>query len=290
MGRHTDVSTGRWSDSYRCVRFNSKLIDVKGGLPLGYTLENQLALEMEMLNAGVDRFNKERDKGIDKGRESTTLHGRTIIATVVAGTAQGVERLQTTPTSNRDIAYKKLSGMDAQKVAYLALVSMVDGISKANTLMNVAKSIGANVEMQDRLEKWIKLEGSVARNTIKKANEKGAVARRYGLTHKMNKDGYGDLAWSKEERIHVGLRLVDCIIQNTGIVRLEKQHTSRNKTTTFLRATPITEEWVAAFNDHMSTTRPRWAPCIIVPKDWTDVEGGGYYGEFLDKLPIVRRG
>ena len=48
-----------------------------------YTLENQIALEMEMLNAGVDRYNKEKDKGIDKSREATTLHGRTIIATVV---------------------------------------------------------------------------------------------------------------------------------------------------------------------------------------------------------------
>ena len=289
MGRHTSSHDGKLS--YRYVSYlSSKLIDVKGGLALGYTLEKQLALEMEMLNAGIDRYNKERDKGIDKGRESTTQHGRTIIATVVSGTAQGVEKLQGTPTSNRDIAYKKLAGMDAYKVAYLALVSMVDGISKAQTLMSVARAIGSNVEMQDRLEKWIKLEGNPARNTIKKANEKGAVARRYGLTHKMNKDGYGDLAWTKEERIHVGLRLVDCIIQNTGIIRLEKQYTGRNKTTTFIRATPITEEWVAAFNEHMATTRPRWSPCLIPPKDWDDVYGGGYYGEFLDDLPIVRRG
>ena len=267
-----------------------KLIDVKGGLSLRYTLENQIALEMEMLNAGVDRYNKEKDKGIEKGRESATLHGRTIIATVVSNTAKGVERLQTTPTSNRDIAYKKLSGMDAGKIAYLALVSMVDSISKGQTLMNVAKHIGGNVEMQDRLEKWIKQEGSVARNTIKKANEKGTIARRFGLTHKMNKDGYGDLAWTKEERIHVGLRLVDCIIQNTGIVTLEKRHTSRKKTTTFVKATPITEEWVAAFNEHMAMTRPRWSPCIIPPKDWTGVYGGGYHGDFLEDLPIVRRG
>jgi len=257
---------------------------------LGYTLEKQIQLEMEMLNAGIDRFNKEKDLAINRSRESNSLHGRTIIATVVSNTTDGVAKLQANPTNNRDIAYKKLMGMDAGRVAYLALVSMVDGISKANTLMNVAKQIGGNVEMQDRLDKWIKEAGSVAKNTIKKANEKGAVARRYGLTHKMNKDGYGDLAWSKEERIHVGLRLVDCIIQNTGIVRLEKLRTSRNKTTTFIRATAITEEWVAAFNEHMATTRPRWSPCIIPPKDWTDVEGGGYHGEFLDALPIIRRG
>jgi len=257
---------------------------------LRYTLENQIALEMEMLNAGVDRYNKEKGKGIDKSREATTLHGRTIIATVVTGTSEGVSKLQATKTSNRDIAYKRLAGMNPDKVAYLSLVSMVDSISKEQTLMNVAKNIGANVEMQDRLEKWIKQEGNVALNTIRKANEKGTIARRFGLTHKMNKDGYGDLAWTKEERIHVGLRLVDCIIQNTGIVKLEKRHTSKRKTTTYVKATPITEQWVAAFNEHMALTRPRWSPCIIPPKDWTDVYGGGYHADFLDDLPIVRRG
>lgn len=254
-----------------------------------YGLEQQLELEMEMLNSGIDRFNKLKEHAIESGRESTSLHGRTIIATVVASTAKGVKKLQDTPTSNRNIAHKKLQDMTAERIAYLALVSMVDGISKSNTLMKVASAIGSNVEMQDRLEKWIAEAGKTARNTIKKANEKGAIARRYGLTHKMNKDGYGYLAWSKEERIHVGLRLVNCIIENTGIVRLEKLMTSRNKTTTFLRATPLTEEWVKAFNEHMSMARPRWTPCIIPPKDWTSVTGGGYHGTFLNELPIIRR-
>jgi len=256
---------------------------------LRYSLENQLQLEQEMLTAGITRFNKEKDSAISKGRESATLHGRAMIATVVSATTEGVKKLQDTPTSNRDIAYKKLQDMPPDKIAYLTLVSMVDGISKSNTLINVAKDVGGNVEMQDRLENWIAAEGSIARNTIKKANEKGITARRFGLTNKMNKDGYKHLAWTKEQRIHVGLRLIDVVIQNTGVVKLEKLTTSRQKTTTFLRATPLTEEWIKAFNEYNETMRPRWTPCIIPPKDWTSVYGGGYHAEFLDDLPIIRR-
>lgn len=254
-----------------------------------YSLEKQLELEQDMLTAGIERFRRDVNQAIDKGREANTLHGRTIIATVIGETAEGVKKLQDTPTNNRDIGYKKLQGMDPEKVAYLALVSMVDGVSRANTLMKVAKAIGGNVEMQDRLERWIAEAGDVARNTIKKANEKGLTARRYGLTNKMNKDGFKQLAWTNEERIHVGLRLVDVIIQNTGVIRLEKLSMSKTKTTTFIRATDITEEWVKAFNTHMETSRPRWMPCIIPPKDWTDVTGGGYHSEIFD-TPIIRRG
>ena len=257
---------------------------------MGYSLENQLALEKEMLDAGVDRFRCDVSQSVEKNRESNALHGRTIIASVVSNTAEGVAELQTTTTSNRDVAHKKLQGMKPDKVAYLALVSMIDGISKSNTLTKVAKAIGGNVEMQDRLEKWIGEAGEVATNTIKKANEKGVSSRRYGLTNKMNKDGYKQLEWTAEERIHVGLRLVDIIIRKTGLVRLEKLTTSRRKTTTYIRATEETEAWVKAFNTHMETTRPRFSPCIIPPKDWTDVTGGGYHADFLADLNIIRRG
>ncbi len=257
---------------------------------MGYSLEQQLELEREMLDAGINRFRRVIDEAVGKGKETRTLHGRTMIATVVGSVAEGVKQVQDTPTSNRDVAYKKLQGMKPDAVAYIALVSMVDGISKAQALVKVAKNIGVNVEMQDRLEKWIKAEGDIARNTIKKANEKGTTARRYGLTNKMNKDGYKHLAWTGDQRIHVGMKLVDVIIKNTGLVRLERLSTSRNKTTTYLRATPITEEWVKAFNSHMEVSRPRWTPCIIPPKDWTDTEGGGYYADFLDPLSIIRRG
>ena len=147
---------------------------------MGYSLEQQLELEREMLNAGINRFRRVIDEAVGKGRETRTLHGRTMIATVVGSVAEGVKQVQDTPTSNRDVAYKKLQGMKPDAVAYIALVSMVDGISKAQALVKVAKNIGVNIEMQDRLEKWIEAEGDVARNTIKKANEKGTTARRYG--------------------------------------------------------------------------------------------------------------
>ena len=169
---------------------------------MGYSLEQQLELEREMLDAGINRFRRVVDDAVGKGRETHTLHGRTMIATVVGAVAEGVKQVQDTPTSNRD-------------VAYIALVSMVDGISKAQALVKVAKNIGGNIEMQDRLEKWIEAEGTTARNTIKKANEKGTTARRYGLTNKMNKDGYKHLAWTGDQRIQVGMKLVDVIIRNT---------------------------------------------------------------------------
>ena len=94
------------------------------------TIEEQIMLEYEMVLEGVRRYKHENTKMMDKGLESKTAHGRAIISSVVNNVAEGIRVLQSTTTSNRDIARKKLRDMDADQVAYLALISVVDGISR----------------------------------------------------------------------------------------------------------------------------------------------------------------
>jgi len=252
------------------------------------TLEKQLQLEQEMVTGGIDRYQKAKDQAINSGKESHTLHGRVIISRIVEAVAEGIKEIQDNPKSNRDITHSKIKHMDAEKVAYLAVVTTVDSISKDNVLVKVARAIGGAIELQDRLDKWIEQDGEIARNTIKLATGKGYTARRYGLTHKMNKDGQ-DTKWAKNERLHVGVRMVDLIIVKTGIVRIQEKAIRRNKTVNHVVATEETEAWIKSFNEYAELARPKYSPCIIQPKDWTAVQGGGYYSEIMNELPIVRR-
>lgn len=255
------------------------------------TIEDQMMLEYDMVLEGVRRYNHENNKMLEKGLESKTAHGRALISSVINAVADGVRVLQSTTTSNRDIARKKLRDMNPEQVAYLALISVVDGISKRYSLMKVARAVGMYIEDQDRISRWLEAEGDKAKSIIAQANEKTASGRRnkrHGLTHKMNKDGYENTEWGNEERIHVGLRMVDVIITTTGIIALRRQTTARNKTTTFVEATPETLEWISNFTQCNETKRPRYSPCIIEPKDWEGVWGGGYYSDVINRLPLVR--
>ena len=252
--------------------------------------ERQLELETEMLTGGIQRFRKARDRSIDRGMESHTAHGRAIVSRIVDTVADGLREYLDNPSNkSRDIAWKRIKDMDVEQVAYLSVVSLVDSISRKNTLLYVARTIGANVEIQDRLERWIHSEGDVAKNTIKQAMKKAYGARRYGLTNKMNKDGYKDTEWEKSERVHVGFKMVDIIIQTTGIIKLDTQQTERKRRATYVVPSEETVEWIAAFNQYIETSRPRYLPCVIPPKRWTSIKGGGYHGHDIDELPIVRR-
>lgn len=253
------------------------------------TLEEQIELERQMLQAGVDRYQHNTNKLLEKGIESNTQHGRAAIAGIVNALADGVKDIQKDATSNRDIAKKKLSGMDAHKVAYLTLVSVVDEVSKHYTLTKVARIVGMNVELQKRLTQWIESDGKPAKMLIKKANEKTSkLHKRQGLVHKLNSTEQKETEWTNEERIHVGMRLIDKVIVKTGLVKLSKHRQRNNKTVTYLEATPDTLEWVRKFNLYQETKRPRYAPSIIPPKDWVGVVGGGYHSEAINDLPLVR--
>jgi DNA-directed RNA polymerase len=82
--------------------------------------------------------------------------------------------------------------------------------------------------------------------------------------------------------------MVDLIITTTGIIALRRQKTSRNKTTTFVEATPETLQWLNNFNEAGMVKRPRFAPCIVPPKNWDGLWGGGYYSDVINRLPFVR--
>lgn len=253
-------------------------------------IDHQIQLESDMMTGGIERFRRECEASIQSGRESHTLHGRTIIARLVSDLAVAVQDWLDNPSNiSRDIAWKKVKDCSAEQLAYLSLGTLVDSISRKNTLLHVARSIGSAIEIQDRLDRWIADEGDIARNTIKQSMKKAYGARRFGLTHKMNKDGYKENTWLQSERVHVGFKMVDLIIQATGIVKLHTQQVKRTSKTTYVVPETDTTEWIEAFNSFAETMRPRFLPCVIVPKDWTDVTGGGFHGHEINKLPIVRR-
>lgn len=253
------------------------------------TLEEQIKLEHEMVSAGIDRYLRDVEKHQARNTESMTKAGRTLVASTVLKVSEGIEEMLQTPSNNRNIAKKKLTGMDTKTVAYIALSTVVDLISAGQTLLKTARAVGLRVETQYRLDLWIEKQGKVAERMINKAQEKsdGAFAHKQGgLDYQMRKQAIGG-EWTKEERIHVGLRLIDLIIIHTGMFEINYDR-KRGKTTAYMISTPQTLEWIKGFNETYSAHLPRYAPSIIPPKPWTSVRGGGYHSEVIKPLDFMR--
>ena len=256
------------------------------------TLKEQVELEYQMVQSGADRYNKQLNDLLSKDLGSKTKHGRTIIKGVVEPVQKALSSYidDTGSSTNSSKAKKLLKGMAHDRVAYLALICVIDNLANYGTLLKVARNVGMQIETQKRLDKWLEIDKEVATNMIREAgkkSDKGFDHKRYGLNHKIHSDGIDIPYWSNEDRIHVGIKLIDIIIEHTGIVKLEKRY-SRRKTVWHVVPTEDTKQWVEAFNELNQTALPRYSPCIIEPKDWDSFWGGGYYSEHINKLPFVR--
>lgn len=256
-----------------------------------FTIQDQIDHELNLQDKGIARYNKEKDKLLAKKQDSKTQHGRALMMSIIDPFIDGVREIQEDLPSKRrrDITFKKLRYLDPEKVAYIALVSIVDNFSQQGKLTKVARRVGTNVELEYRLQLWLEEEKETATNVIKKANEKThSTHKKIGLVHKLNKD-MKDTEWTEEERIHVGLRLIDKLIVKTGIISLEKITNSRSKTVTCIKVSQGTLDWIRNFNSHKEKLKPLSAPCLIPPKPWDDVRGGGYYNTVMKPLTIVRK-
>lgn len=256
------------------------------------TLDQQIQLEYQMVQSGINRYNKQLDDLLEKELGSKTKHGRTIIKGIVSPVQDALESYinSSNKATNSSKAKRLLKGMSFDKVAYLSLICIIDNLASYCTLLKVARNVGIQVETQKRLDTWLTMDKEVANNMIKEASkksDKGFDHKRHGLNHKINSDGLDIPNWPNEDRIHIGLKLIDIIIEHTGIVKLEKRINKR-KTVWHVVPTEETNEWIEAYNDLNQTALPRYSPCIIPPKDWDGFWGGGYYSEHINNLPFVR--
>lgn len=254
------------------------------------TLEEQIELEYRMVQSGINRYNKSLQDLLEKDLGSKTKHGRTIIKGIVEPIMEALVEFNARRFTESSIFKTLTGGCDEGKLAYLALISLIDTMVRKPTLLAVSKYIGIQVETQVRLDKWLEQDKEVATNLIRLANkksDKGFDHKRYGLDHKIKSDGLDIPHWTNEQRMHVGMKLIDIIINASGVVKLEKKVTKK-KTTYIIVPTKETEEWVRAFNETNSMALPRYSPCIIEPKDWEGFWGGGYHSEHINKLPFVR--
>lgn len=254
------------------------------------TLEDQINLEIDMANAGYDRFMKDASKHEEAGSESLAKHGRVIIAGSIKTVAESLHEYINTKSSNRERARKFLKDMDLEVVAYLGLITVVDSISSQKALLMTARTVGDRIESQNRLDRYVEEHGQIAKRLIKQANDKkGANSyehKKNGLNNVLDQFNI-ESDWEFEDKLHVGLKVIDHIIKATGLVQISTIR-KRGKSVSYLMGTEATLEWLKNFKEKNAAALPRYAPSIYPPKPWTDITGGGYHSEAIKPFTFVR--
>jgi len=245
-----------------------------------YNLEKeQRELEEESrLNGG--KRTRDRDfKHAEKHSESLTKHGKRITAATIDVIAKAlVDRVNITHSGPVPLSSQLLSQIDPYIAAIITTRFIIDAISQTNRKFTAAAiSLGGKIEDEIRFTYCHKDNPYLVDKVIKDIESRSVHYgyKKLKLSQVQQKIGTVWNLWDTKSKLHVGEKLIDVFITNTGLVKIEKK-AHRGKTYNYLLATDKTMEWInhsKKFNEFLD---PELFPMVVKPTTWETPFKGGY--------------
>ena len=208
------------------------------------------------------------------------------------------------------LAKSVLKDIPAKDAAFLALNSIIYssmGDRHQVPIQKIAAAIGADIydhaeylrfvakckENGSKAHKWIQENSKTAsewrrRAAIKKAAKKEGL----DLPEVLRKEQLRTVPEDKLSNLDefkVGEKLVDILMTSTDMFRFAGGTSKAGNSCLYLQPSPETEEWLNDIHILSAISRPKYLPCVIPPRNWKDLVGGGYYlKRGKSELPLLR--
>jgi DNA-directed RNA polymerase, mitochondrial len=177
---------------------------------------------------------------------------------------------------------KQIRRLDPETVALLACRTVIDNVGVQSSWSTLSRSIGRILEMETRML-GLRDTNQKMSNTVLNHLEK----RTNNVKHRVNAAtfvlrGHPDDdpgAWESRDTISIGSRLLDIVIRSSaGLFEVRKVQ-SRKKMSNEVVPTQRFQSWMTSLVASMESLTPTHTPCVIPPKDWSGLYGGGYHSD-----------
>lgn len=255
-------------------------------------INTQMRLEDEMTKRGIDRYLRLVADAKQGGTEEKLPPSQTLLrhhtATLAAAIEVWMAECALGRAGNRNLAYKRLKGVDAGVVAFIALKKLLGRVSTPVMIQRAAREVGTAIEDEVKLAAVRENERKDYESILRGAKKR--VSDHYKRVYAIRRaDELVELdQWPETERMHVGMKLIDLTIEHLGWFQTETRTVSRHKTQRLLVTAP--ELLTQIENDHSLTAlfRPVFEPMVVAPRDWTTPHDGGYLSSNIRPIKLVK--
>ena len=259
------------------------------------TFPDQEANEKEMAVKGTTRTNKRLHSHIEREEESVTSYGKVMVANTIRPLAMGIgEWIKNTSertVSKPPIAFTKICEVEPEILALITGKHIINTITQYKPLTATCISLGGKVETEIALKNFRHLNPELY-DTVKQDLDKRSwnyTYKRRKLRESSKRDNI--MAWEEwttPTKLHVGLRLVELMIQHTGLIEIGVE-TIKHKKAKIIKQTATTREWIRNRNSFNELMNPDYMMTVMPPKMWSTVHGGGYWTKELPELDLVKQ-
>lgn len=277
----------------------------------------QLQLEHEAYTEGERRFIKNLERQTERGELADNQVAKPLMQTLVPKIAQAIKEWHGGPdgklsTSRPSVAFTMLSTeekavkdrslrISCESAAVIILKVILSKLVKPEgiPITPMASAIGRTLEdeirfgrIRDKEQEHFKK--AIADNLNKRAGVSYKKAYMQAVETSMLEQGQlGDAwgTWSPTEAVHVGIKMLEIVIQSTQLVELKRY--GAGNAAADVEMVHLSDFWVKKMAQRgfsLAGIAPVYQPCVVPPKPWTGVVGGGYWAKGRRPLPLIRLG
>ena len=233
-------------------------------------------LEMSALDLGIARFREQ----CHRQPMSRWPASRQLMVTVLSAVVDGIEKARMNAEAGKGMKGCQGWGipfmvMDPGILALAAIASLLDSIARHDgetSLIRVCRMVGERAQMEWHFmmlkEEAPRLKAVMERR-IKKWNA-------YAIRRARNAMGNLGERWPARTRRLVGAKLVEIVLQESGMFELSKQWETRRKSVTVIKFTAETMNILVQMNEHLELMEPLFMPMLVPPNNWDTEQRGGY--------------
>ena len=242
-------------------------------------IQKELDHEEAMLRGGADRYIKTITDAKAKQQESTTLYGLVLQQKYITEVSKKINddiRLMTSgQAGNHQTALKLIcqclpstafdKGVfldDRQSIwdtcSLIILKNVIDGISDEITINKLSIQIATGLMQEARITQFKEQNKDSYNKTARKLAGKNIPQgiRRYQYksrvwTYMMNRNELRFDDWTNVEKLHLGVKMLS-YLETLGLVKHQNRKHRKDKTITYVEATPQIIEEIRNFNIRMN--------------------------------------
>lgn len=277
----------------------------------------QLQLEHEAYTEGERRFIKNLERQTERGELADNQVAKPLMQTLVPKISQAVKEWHEGPdgklsTSRPSVAFTMLSTegkavkdrslrISCESAAVIILKVILSKLVKPEgiPITPLASAIGRTLEDEIRFgrirdQEKEHFKKAIAENLNKRAGASYKKAYMQAVETSMLEQGQLEDAWgtwSPTEAVHVGIKMLEIVIQSTQLVELKRY--GAGNAAADVEMVHLSDFWgkkMAQRGFSLAGIAPVYQPCVVPPKPWTGVVGGGYWAKGRRPLPLIRLG
>ena len=264
----------------------------------------QLQLEHEAHTEGEKRFLKAMERQIKAGEFADNTVAKPLLSSLAP---KFIERWHAwfeevkAKRGPKPVAYTMVQGCSPEAAAFITLKVVLACLTKEEhcNLQHVTSKIGRSIEDELRFGRIRDEEAKHFKKHVQEALNKrvGAVYKKafmQAVEAKMLDAKQLDTQWTQwtpEDNIHVGVRMLEILIESTGLVELTRPYAGNvQKDGEYVSLMPEYVELLSKRAGALAAVAPMYQPCVVPPKPWVSPVGGGYWAAGRKPLSMIRVG